>query len=253
MIRAINVTKSFGHNVILKGVSLHIQPREKMVVIGPSGSGKTTLLRCVNRLEEIDEGEIYIDGELISDPTVDGKRKRQSEAVVRRLRTEVGMVFQSFNLFPHMTVLENIVEAPIHVRGISPKDAHARALALLEKVGLSEKAHAYPSRLSGGQQQRVAIARSLAMEPRAMLFDEVTSALDPELIGEVLGVMKKLAEEGMTMAIVTHEMAFARDVADRVVVMDGGVIIEEGTPEVIFNAPRCERTQAFLKAVLQKS
>ncbi len=253
MIRVINVTKSFGDLVILKGISLHIRPSEKTVIIGPSGSGKTTLLRCINRLEDIDEGEIYIDGGLITDPMVHGKHRRQSEAVIRRLRTEVGMVFQSFNLFPHMTVLENIVEAPIHVRGLSQKEAHERAFALLEKVGLVEKAHAYPAKLSGGQQQRVAIARSLAMEPKAMLFDEVTSALDPELIGEVLGVMKNLAEEGMTMAIVTHEMGFAREIADTVVVMDGGVIIEEGPPDVIFNSPCCERTQGFLTAVLQKN
>ncbi len=252
MIRVINVTKSYGDHVILKKINLHIHPSEKMVIIGPSGSGKTTLLRCINRLEEIDEGEIYIDGELISDSLKDGKRKRQSEAMVRRLRTEAGMVFQNFNLFPHMTVLENIVEAPIHVRGISTKEAHERAFALLAKVGLSEKAYAYPSKLSGGQQQRVAIARSLAMGPKAMLFDEVTSALDPELIGEVLGVMRTLAEEGMTMAIVTHEMNFAREIADKVLVMDDGVIIEEGPPSIIFNAPRCERTQAFLKAVLEK-
>jgi len=252
MIRVNNVTKSFGDLRILKGISLHIQPSQKTVIIGPSGSGKTTLLRCMNRLEDIDEGEIYIDGELITDPMVDGKRRHQSEAVIRRLRTEVGMVFQSFNLFPHMTVLENIVEAPIHVRGLSQKEAQERAFALLEKVGLLEKAHTYPAKLSGGQQQRVAIARSLAMEPKAMLFDEVTSALDPELIGEVLGVMKNLAEEGMTMAIVTHEMGFAREIADNVVVMDAGVIIEEGPPDIIFNSPRCERTQGFLKAVLQK-
>jgi len=244
MIRVINVTKSFGDLVILKGISLHIRPSEKTVIIGPSGSGKTTLLRCINRLEDIDEGEIYIDGGLITDPMVHGKHRRQSEAVIRRLRTEVGMVFQSFNLFPHMTVLENIVEAPIHVRGLSQKEAHERAFALLEKVGLVEKAHAYPAKLSGGQQQRVAIARSLAMAPKAIA---------PELICEVLGVMKNLAEEGMTMAIVTHEMGFAREIADTVVVMDGGVIIEEGPPDVIFNSPCCERTQGFLKAVRQKN
>ena len=252
MIRLVSVTKSFGANVVLDGVDLHVKPNERVVIIGPSGSGKTTLLRCVNRLEEIDKGEIYVDGELITDTWEGGKRKRQSEGVIRRLRTEVGMVFQSFNLFPHMTVLENIIEAPIYVRGLSDEEATARAFSLLEKVDLAEKAYSYPSKLSGGQQQRVAIARSLAMEPRAMLFDEVTSALDPELIGEVLGVMKQLAEEGMTMIVVTHEMGFAREVADRVIFMDNASIVEEGPPEFIFSSPRNERTRAFLRAVIEK-
>jgi polar amino acid transport system ATP-binding protein len=252
MVRLVNVTKSFGANVVLDGVNLQVKPNERVVIIGPSGSGKTTLLRCINRLEEIDKGEIYVDGELITDTWEDGKRKRQSEAVVRRLRTEVGMVFQSFNLFPHMTVLENIIEAPIYVRGLSGQEATAKAFRLLEKVDLAEKAYAYPSKLSGGQQQRVAIARSLAMEPRVMLFDEVTSALDPELIGEVLGVMKQLAGEGMTMIVVTHEMGFAREVADRVIFMDNASIIEEGSPDLMFSSPQNERTQAFLRAVINK-
>jgi ABC-type polar amino acid transport system ATPase subunit len=253
MIDLVDVKKSFGNTPVLRGIDLSVKPHERLVIIGPSGSGKTTLLRCINRLEEIDEGEIFVDGELITDTWEGGKRKPQSEVVIRRLRTEVGMVFQSFNLFPHMTVLENVTEAPIHVRGLSEKEATAKAHELLAKVGLSEKAYSYPSKLSGGQQQRVAIARSLAMEPKAMLFDEVTSALDPELIGEVLRVMKQLAQEGMTMLIVSHEMGFAREVADRVIFMDEGLIVEEGPPEVIFNTPQNERTRSFLRAVIEKA
>ncbi|WP_054669936.1 amino acid ABC transporter ATP-binding protein [Calditerricola satsumensis] len=240
MIQVIDLHKRFGDLHVLKGITCTIQEQEVVCVIGPSGSGKSTFLRCLNGLEEVTAGKVIIDGVDITDPQTD----------INKVRAEVGMVFQRFNLFPHMTVLENITLAPIKVRKMDPKEAEARALELLDKVGLRDKAHVYPDNLSGGQMQRVAIARALAMNPKVMLFDEPTSALDPELVGEVLNVMKDLAREGMTMVVVTHEMGFAREVSDRVIFMDQGVIVEEGKPEDIFVRPQHERTQAFLKKVL---
>ena len=243
MIRAVNVNKFFHTNVVLhalKDVSLTIAPGEVVVIIGPSGSGKSTFLRCLNRLEYADSGEIYIDNENILDTNCE----------INHIRAEVGMVFQSFNLFPHLTVLGNVTMAQQVVRRRRRSEAKARAMELLEKVDIAEKFDAYPDELSGGQQQRVAIARSLAMDPLIMLFDEPTSALDPEMVGEVLDVMKGLAKDGMTMAVVTHEMGFAREVADRVVFMDQGMIMEVGTPDELFNNPQNERTQAFLRQIL---
>ena len=243
MIRAVNVNKFFYTNVVLqalKDVSLTIAPGEVVVIIGPSGSGKSTFMRCLNRLEYADSGEIYIDNENILDPNCE----------INHIRAEVGMVFQSFNLFPHLTVLGNVIMAQQVVRRRKRAEAKARAMELLEKVDIADKFDAYPDELSGGQQQRVAIARSLAMDPLIMLFDEPTSALDPEMVGEVLDVMKGLAKDGMTMAVVTHEMGFAREVADRVVFMDQGMIMEVGTPEELFNNPQNERTQAFLRQIL---
>jgi len=234
-----NLHKYFGKLEVLKGIDCHIREKEVVVVIGPSGSGKSTFLRCLNKLEEPTSGEIIIDGIPLN-----------SEANVNAIRREVGMVFQRFNLFPHMTALENITLAPQIVRGLSRQEAEQIALELLGKVGLSDKAHEYPDRLSGGQQQRVAIARALAMKPKVMLFDEPTSALDPEMVGEVLAVMKDLAREGMTMVVVTHEMGFAREVGDRVIFMDEGIIMEEGTPEQIFVYPQNPRTQSFLSKIL---
>ena len=251
MVDAQGVHKSFHHNEVLRGVSMQVRRREVVCVIGPSGSGKTTFLRCINHLEKIDSGRIYIEGQLIGyreEP--DGRIVEDSEKNIAQLRAQIGMVFQRFNLFPHMTALENVMEAPCQVKHQPREEVEARARAMLKKVGLEYKADAYPARLSGGQQQRVAIARALAMDPKLMLFDEATSALDPELVGEVLKVMRQLAEEGMTMIVVTHEMGFAREVADRVVFMDGGVIVEEGKPEQIFSAPQHERTQSFLRKVL---
>jgi polar amino acid transport system ATP-binding protein len=251
MVDAQEVHKYFHRNEVLRGISMRVQRGEVVVLIGPSGSGKTTFLRCINHLEKINKGRIYIDGKLIGyRERPDGSLVEDSERNIAQVRAEIGMVFQRFNLFPHMTALENIIEAPIHVRGISRDQAIARARALLAKVGLSEKADAYPGRLSGGQQQRVAIARALAMDPKLMLFDEATSALDPELVGEVLRVMRQLAEEGMTMVVVTHEMGFAREVSDRVIFMDGGVIVEQGTPQQVIDHPQQERTQNFLGKVL---
>jgi glutamine transport system ATP-binding protein len=235
-----NLHKSFGDNEVLKGIDCDVEPSEVVCVIGPSGSGKSTFLRCLNMLEEITSGEVVIDGKSLTDRGTD----------INAVRTEIGMVFQQFNLFPHMSVLENISLAPQKVRRLSDEAVRERGLRLLEKVGLSDKADAYPNQLSGGQQQRVAIARALAMEPKMMLFDEPTSALDPELVGEVLAVMKQLAEEGMTMVVVTHEMGFASEVGDRVLFMDDGRIVEEGTPEQLFNSPKSERTQGFLNKVL---
>ncbi|WP_105566715.1 amino acid ABC transporter ATP-binding protein [Microbacterium halophytorum] len=232
--------KSFGDNEVLTGIDLTVAEGEVVCVIGPSGSGKSTLLRCLNRLEDITSGTVVVDGYDLTDKTIK----------IDDVRAEIGMVFQQFNLFPHKTVLENICLAPTKVRGLSADAARDRARALLEKVGLSGKENEYPRRLSGGQQQRVAIARALAMEPRIMLFDEPTSALDPELVGEVLAVMKDLAIEGMTMVVVTHEMGFAREVADRVIFMDGGAVVEEGAPEQVFGAPRHKRTKGFLDKVL---
>ncbi|MFC0581144.1 amino acid ABC transporter ATP-binding protein [Micrococcoides hystricis] len=235
-----NLHKSFGDNEVLTGIDAGIEEREVVCVIGPSGSGKSTFLRCLNLLEDITSGEVIVDGQSLTDPKVD----------INEVRTEIGMVFQQFNLFPHKTVLENIMLAPMKVRGLNKAEATARAQALLDKVGLGDRGDALPSQLSGGQQQRVAIARALAMEPKIMLFDEPTSALDPELVGDVLAVMKQLAQEGMTMVVVTHEMGFASEVADRVLFMDGGKIVEEGKPSDIFERPKNERTQGFLKRVL---
>ncbi|MFD1065837.1 amino acid ABC transporter ATP-binding protein [Oceanobacillus locisalsi] len=240
MITVQDLHKSFGENEVLKGIHCKVEEKEVVCVIGPSGSGKSTFLRCLNLLEDITSGDVIVDGYPIKDKTTD----------INMIRTEVGMVFQQFNLFPHKTVIQNVMLAPQKVRKLSEKKARQRGEALLEKVGLAEKADQYPSQLSGGQQQRVAIARALAMEPKMMLFDEPTSALDPELVGEVLEVMKQLAKEGMTMVVVTHEMGFAREVADRVLFMDEGVIMEENTPDVIFSNPASERTKDFLNKVL---
>jgi polar amino acid transport system ATP-binding protein len=251
MVDARDVHKAFRHNEVLKGISLQVQRGEVVVLIGPSGSGKTTFLRCINHLEKINAGRIYIDGDLIGyREQPDGQLREDTEANIARMRAEIGMVFQRFNLFPHLTALQNVMEAPVQVRRLDKAQVEPRARALLAKVGLAEKADAYPNRLSGGQQQRVAIARALAMDPKLMLFDEATSALDPELVGEVLGVMRQLAQEGMTMVVVTHEMGFARDVADRAVFMDGGVIVEQGKPADIFSNPREERTKSFLRRIL---
>ncbi|GAA0345811.1 peptide ABC transporter ATP-binding protein [Oceanobacillus oncorhynchi subsp. incaldanensis] len=240
MITVQDLHKRFGDNEVLKGIHCEVEEKEVVCVIGPSGSGKSTFLRCLNLLEEITSGDVIVDGYNIRDRATD----------INMIRTEVGMVFQQFNLFPHKTVIQNVMLAPQKVRKLSPKEARQRGEALLEKVGLAEKADQYPSQLSGGQQQRVAIARALAMEPKMMLFDEPTSALDPELVGEVLEVMKQLAKEGMTMVVVTHEMGFAREVADRVLFMDEGIIMEENTPDIIFNNPESERTKDFLNKVL---
>ncbi|MDQ0287824.1 polar amino acid transport system ATP-binding protein [Desulfofundulus luciae] len=240
MIKVSNLYKRFGHLEVLRGVNCDVAPQEVVVVIGPSGSGKSTFLRCLNLLEQPTAGEVVVDGVNLMDPKTD----------INKVRQEVGMVFQRFNLFPHKTALENITLAPIKVRGMTQHEAEEIAHNLLAKVGLSDKAHAYPDQLSGGQQQRVAIARALAMRPKVMLFDEPTSALDPEMVGEVLAVMKDLAREGMTMVVVTHEMGFAREVGDRVLFMDEGRIVEEGTPEQIFNYPQNERLKVFLSKIL---
>ena len=240
MIRIENLHKSYGDLEVLKGIDYEIHEKEVVCVIGPSGSGKSTFLRCINLLEEITDGALYIEGTKINDPKTN----------INEIRTEVGMVFQQFNLFPHMNVLDNITMAPIMIRKMQKQEAEQLAFSLLDKVGLRDKAYNYPQQLSGGQQQRVAIARALAMKPKVMLFDEPTSALDPEMVNEVLDVMKQLAHEGMTMVVVTHEMGFAREVADRVIFMDGGYIIEEGTPEEVFGNPQNERTKEFLRKVL---
>ncbi len=250
MVHAENVVKRFGSLTVLNGVDLSVKRRQVVVIIGPSGSGKTTLLRCINHLEKIDSGRIYIEGQLVGYREQNGRLVEDSEANIARMRSQIGFVFQRFNLFAHMTALENVIEAPIHVLHQPRAEVTERAMALLEKVGLAEKAHAYPHRLSGGQQQRVAIARGLAMNPKLMLFDEATSALDPELVGEVLKVMRQLAEEGMTMAVVTHEMGFAREVADRVIFMDKSVIVEEGSAEQVFDNAQNERTRGFLRSIL---
>ena len=240
MIEVKNLEKSFGKNHVLRGINETINEGEVVCIIGPSGSGKSTFLRCLNLLEQPTSGEVILDGEKINAPDRD----------IDKIREKLGMVFQNFNLFPHMSVLDNITMAPIKVKGQARGEAEAQARRLLDVVGLLDKAEAYPSSLSGGQKQRVAIARALAMKPEIMLFDEPTSALDPEMVGEVLAVMKQLAEDGMTMVIVTHEMGFAREVADRVLFIDGGVILEQGTPEEIFGNPQNERTQTFLSMVL---
>ena len=240
MIYINNLHKHFGDLEVLKGIDAHITPGECVVVIGPSGSGKSTLLRCLNRLEEPNEGSIVIDGIDLMEKNTD----------INLMRRDVGMVFQQFNLFPHLTILENITLAPIKHKIMSKDEAQKIAMDLLTRVGVADKADNYPAQLSGGQKQRVAIARSLALNPHVMLFDEPTSALDPEMVGEVLDVMKKLAEGGMTMVVVTHEMGFAKEVADRVIFMDDGMIVEEGTPEEVFTSPKNERTQNFLRKVL---
>ena len=251
MVQAEHVIKRFGANEILSDVSMTVQRNEKVVIIGPSGSGKTTFLRCINHLEKIQSGKIAVDGQLVGYyQDTNGKVIEDTERNISRMRAQIGMVFQRFNLFPHLTALENVIEAPTHVLRVPKRQASERAMELLNKVGLAEKAHHYPNALSGGQQQRVAIARALAMNPKLMLFDEATSALDPELVGEVLKVMRQLAEEGMTMIVVTHEMGFAREVADRVIFMDQGKIVEEGPPADIFNNPEHERTQNFLRLIL---
>ena len=232
--------KQYGENVVLKSIDLTVNQGEVVCVIGPSGSGKSTMLRCLNRMEEINGGKVFVDGVDITDPKED----------INKIRQNIGMVFQHFNLFPHLSVLDNITLAPIELKGLSKVEAESLALYLLESVGLADKAHVAPNSLSGGQKQRVAIARALAMQPDVLLFDEPTSALDPEMVGDVLDVMKRLAEDGMTMIVVTHEMGFAREVADRVIFMDGGFIVEENVPEELFSHPSHERTQSFLNKVL---
>jgi len=250
IMQATDVEKRFGRLEVLKGVSLEVRRRETVCIIGPSGSGKTTFIRCINHLEKIDGGRIEVNGQLIGYREQNGKLVEDTERSIARQRTQIGMVFQRFNLFPHKTALENVTEAPVHVLGVKPKQAAAEAELLLTRVGLADKCDTYPGKLSGGQQQRVAIARALAMKPALMLFDEPTSALDPEVIGEVLAVMEELAHEGMTMIVVTHEMGFAREAADRVVMMDDGQIIEVGPPEHFFEAPTHERTKQFLSKIL---
>ncbi|WP_416151211.1 amino acid ABC transporter ATP-binding protein [Salipaludibacillus sp. HK11] len=240
MIKITDLHKSFGSTLVLKGINAEVKEQEVLCVIGPSGSGKSTFLRCINLLEEITAGDVVIDGESLMDPKID----------INALRSQVGMVFQHFNLFPHMTVLKNVTLGPLKVRGLSVQEADKLSLDLLEKVGLADKANVYPGRLSGGQKQRVAIARALAMSPKVILFDEPTSALDPELVGDVLGAMKDLANDGMTMVVVTHEMGFAREMGDRVLFMDEGVIMEEGPPEDIFDNPQHPRTKEFLSKIL---
>lgn len=240
MIEVKNLKKSFGDLDVLKGISKEIERGEVVVIIGPSGSGKSTFLRCLNRLEDITDGEVFLDGEQINSHKVD----------INKIRQKMGMVFQHFNLFPHLTIKENITLAPIKLGKLSKEEAEKKAMDLLETVGLSDKADAYPIQLSGGQKQRVAIARALAMDPEVMLFDEPTSALDPEMVGEVLDVMKALAKSGMTMVIVTHEMGFAKEVGTRVMFMDDGVVMEDGTPEEVFNNPKCDRTRDFLSKIL---
>jgi polar amino acid transport system ATP-binding protein len=250
MVKAESVCKNFGALKVLKGVTLEVDKGQVLVLVGPSGSGKSTFLRCINHLEQVNAGRLYVDGDLVGYRERGDKLHEMSPRDAARQRRDIGMVFQHFNLFPHRTALDNIVEAPVHVKGVKKDAALARAKDLLAQVGLSEKATAYPAQLSGGQQQRVAIARALAMSPKLMLFDEPTSALDPELVGEVLAVMKKLASEGMTMVVVTHEMGFAREVADQLVFMDAGVIVESGNPREVLSNPKHERTKAFLSKVM---
>jgi polar amino acid transport system ATP-binding protein len=251
MVKAEAVHKSFGRLEVLRGIDLEVQPREVMCIIGPSGSGKSTFLRCINHLEKIDAGRLSVDGELVGYRQEGDKLYELPDREVCKKRSEIGMVFQRFNLFPHMTALENVIEAPMRVKGVNRDAAVSRARPLMGRVGLSDKISSYPNQLSGGQQQRVAIARALAMEPKLMLFDEPTSALDPELVGEVLDVMRALARDiGITMIVVTHEMGFAREVGDSLVFMDGGVIVEAGTPKDVITNPQHERTRAFLSKVL---
>ncbi|MFC9694433.1 amino acid ABC transporter ATP-binding protein [Kribbella sp. NPDC056951] len=246
LVHAVNVSKSFHHNEVLKGIDLDVDAGQVVCLLGPSGSGKTTFLRCINQLETIDGGRIWVDDDLMGYADRDGKLYRLKDKEIAAQRREIGMVFQRFNLFPHMTALQNVIEAPVQVKGESKKAARDRAQSLLDRVGLGDRTAAYPAQLSGGQQQRVAIARALAMQPKLMLFDEPTSALDPELVGEVLSVMRELAADGMTMIVVTHEMSFAREVADTVVFMDGGVVVEAGPPADVIGNPQHQRTKTFL-------
>ncbi|MGI9196288.1 MAG: amino acid ABC transporter ATP-binding protein [Candidatus Nanopelagicales bacterium] len=250
MVKSENVHKSFGHVEVLKGINLEVRQGEVFCLVGPSGSGKSTFLRCINHLEKIDSGRLSVDGHLVGYRQKGDKLYELHDKEAARSRRDIGMVFQHFNLFPHMTVLQNVMEAPVRVKKERSASVKERAERLLARVGLGHKLGAYPSQLSGGQQQRVAIARSLAMEPKLMLFDEPTSALDPELVGEVLDVMRQLAEEGMTMIVVTHEMGFAREVGDSLVFMDGGVVVESGDPREVLANPQHERTKAFLSKVL---
>ncbi len=250
MVLAEGVCKSFGNNDVLKGIELAVEPGEVCCLLGPSGSGKSTFLRCINHLEKVDAGRLSVDGELVGYRQQGDRLFELKESEVAGKRAQIGMVFQRFNLFPHMTALGNVVEAPMRVKQQPRKEALDRGRALLTRVGLGDKVDAYPAQLSGGQQQRVAIARALAMDPKLMLFDEPTSALDPELVGEVLDVMRELAREGMTMVVVTHEMGFAREVGDTVVFMDGGVVVESGTPRQVIDDPQHERTKSFLGKVL---
>ena len=251
LVRCIDVRKRFGKLEVLRGVNLEVARGETVVLLGPSGSGKSTLLRCINHLEKLDGGRIYVDGHLIGYREVNGRLKEEPEREIARKRSEIGVVFQRFNLFPHLTALGNVIEAPVHVGGIPRREAEEHGRQLLARVGLADKFDEHPSRLSGGQQQRVAIARALAMQPKLMLFDEPTSALDPELVGEVLDVMRSLARDlGLTMIVVTHEIGFAREVADRALFMDAGIIVEEGVPAEMFASPREPRTQEFLRRIL---
>src|SRR4051794_16500887 len=250
LVRAEEVRKSFGPVEVLQGISLEVEAGEVLCIIGPSGSGKSTFIRCINHLEKIDGGRLLVDGHLVGYRRVGSKLHEMRESEIAKRRQDVGMVFQHFNLFPHMTALQNLLEAPTRVRKVPKAQAIAQARALLDQVGLKDKENAYPAQLSGGQQQRVAIARALAMKPRLMLFDEPTSALDPELVGEVLDVMKQLAGDGMTMVVVTHEMGFAREVGDQLVFMDGGVVVEAGNPRDVLANPQHDRTKAFLSKVL---
>ncbi|MEU2722496.1 amino acid ABC transporter ATP-binding protein [Streptomyces smyrnaeus] len=250
MVKAERVCKSFGHVEVLKGIDLEVKTGEVFCIVGPSGSGKSTFLRCINHLEKINAGRLYVDGTLVGYREKGGRLYELRDREVAAQRRDIGMVFQRFNLFPHMTAVENVMEAPVQVKRIPRSEARRRATELLDRVGLADKVDSYPAQLSGGQQQRVAIARALAMDPKLMLFDEPTSALDPELVGEVLDVMKALAREGMTMVVVTHEMGFAREVGDSLVFMDGGVVVESGDPKDVLGNPQHERTKSFLSKVL---
>ncbi|MGN6253231.1 MAG: amino acid ABC transporter ATP-binding protein [Marmoricola sp.] len=253
LVHAANVHKAFHGNEVLKGIDLDVLPGEVVCLLGPSGSGKTTFLRCINQLESIDGGRIWVDGELAGYAERGGRLHRLRDSEIAAQRREIGMVFQRFNLFPHMTAIENVMEAPVRVRRRSKEEARRRGLELLHRVGLGDRCDHYPAQLSGGQQQRVAIARALAMDPKLMLFDEPTSALDPELVGEVLTVMRELADSGMTMIVVTHEIGFAREVADRVVFMDAGVVVEQGAPRQVINDPQHERTRSFLSRIREEN